>query len=109
MVTRPRRLSDTASVASFGSPLPNAGDGGGGDRHLQSAPNLRVGLGLLNYRDSIQTLPAPSPLAPLPHWGEGNRNGSFFLSGDRYRHHILQGLNGFLTLVFFCLPWLAFG
>jgi len=48
MVTRPRPLSDTASVASFGS--------------------------------------------PLPRWGEGNR-----------------GQKSLLILVFFCLPWLAFG
>ena len=35
---------------------------------------------------------APSPLTPLPRWGEGNR-----------------GRKGLLILAFLCLPWLTFG
>ncbi len=46
----------------------------------------------LPHREKIQAVLAPSPLTPLPRWGEGNR-----------------GLKGFPILGFLCLAGLAFG
>jgi len=63
IVTLLQALSDTATVASFGSPRPHS--------------------------ENIQVVPAPSPLTPLPRWGEGNRSLSSFSRDEECRPYVL--------------------
>ena len=93
IVTLLRPLSHTAKVLRIGSPRPNAGEGLGGEGdlcRLKSVPRSRAGNRFLNPRESIQAVPAPSPLTPLPRWGEGNRSLSTFSRDEEHRHHAWQ-------------------
>jgi len=89
-------LSSTANcLARLGAPLPNAGDGPGGEgglSQLKSVQNPRLECDSLSHREKIQTVLAPSLLTPLPRREEGNR-----------------ARKGFLILVLLCLPRLALG
>ena len=80
-VTLLRALSETATVARIGSPLPNAGEGLGGEGgrcRLNLAPRPS-GWDSLSTCENWSRCTAPSPQTPLPRWGEGNRS-TFFLA-----------------------------
>ena len=47
-------------------------------------------MGDLNQGKNSQAVLAPSPLAPLPRWGEGNRSLSSFPKDGEYRRSVLQ-------------------
>jgi hypothetical protein len=42
----------------------------------------------LNQGKNIQAVLAPSPLTPLPRWGEGNRSLSSFPKDGEHRHSV---------------------
>jgi len=110
-------LSDTATVARIGSPLPKAGEGLGGEGdlcQLKPAPKPGAGKGFLNQGENIQAVPAPSPLTPFARWGEGNRSLSRFLRDEEHRRYTQQfsirapvhGLWRF-SATFWLLTWVA--
>jgi len=74
----------------------------------EAGPKPGAGKGFLNQGDSIQTVPAPSPLAPR--WGEGNRRLSTFSRDEEHRRHTQQfSIGGFWrgSATFFLSTWLA--
>jgi len=101
-----RGLPDTATAARISSPLPNAGEGLGGEGDV-CLPNLvpkpNAGSGSLDQAKNIQAVPAPSPLTPLSRWGEGNRSLLRLSRDEGHRHRILQFLIGWSFLLLLCL------
>ena len=51
--------------------------------------NLALDEGFGAAKKTPSGLFAPSPLAPLPRWGEGNRGRLSVLADEEFRHHIL--------------------
>jgi len=96
-VTLLRPLSDIRTVARIGSPRPNAGEGPGGEGdlcRLKAALRPRAGTRFLNQSESMQSMPAPSPLTPLPRWGEGHRSLSTFWKDEEHRRRCRQSSIG---------------
>jgi len=57
---------------------------------LKLVPKPGAGKGFLNQSESIQAVPAPSPLTLLPRWGEGNRSLSTFSRDEEHRRYAQQ-------------------
>src|SRR5262245_1229654 len=90
----PPRGGEANRLLNFFTAPRGGGTGREGDcKLLSSPPDFSSRVRLQSDRENIHTHPAPSPLTPLPRWGEGNR--CVFLS--------------LLIIGFLSLPGLTFG
>jgi hypothetical protein len=75
-VTLLRADLSRTQARQIGSPLPNAGEGFGGEgdsTQMNQFPETIAGRGSQGRCGHFNCAFAPSPLAPLPRWGEGDR------------------------------------
>ena len=103
MAWEQRYRSSSVSVYTLASPEPahshehrlpspqrGRGAGGEGDTSLLNQfPKLGSGWGSQNACENSSCVLAPSPLTPLPRWGEGDRGSSSVSRDEEYRHYII--------------------
>jgi len=78
------------------SPQRGRGVGGEGDSNVvYQHPKHSAGSGAWSTAEPVDRVLAPSPLAPLPRWGEGNRGRLSFSGDEEFRHYVLRSSVGF--------------